>query len=95
MDLLTLHKIIFFSWLLIGVVYCIFLSKKTGKMRVMETVIFTALGPGGWIHIGLLWLFQYQYRKNPDFVNDLLFMATLILTLVLMYVIFPLIRIPM
>ena len=92
MDLLTLHKIIFFSWLLIGVVYCIFLSKKTGKMRVMETVIFTALGPCGWIHIGLTWFFRNQYRKNPDLVNTIVVMVAMVLTIVLMYAVFPLAR---
>jgi len=95
MDLFILHKIMFFSWLLIGIVYCIFLSKRTGKIGIMEIIAFTTLGPLGWIHLGLIGLFQKQYRKNPDLVNTFIVIVALIITIVLMYVVFPLIRMPM
>ena len=90
MDLLTLHKVIFFSWLLIGIAYCIFNRKITGKMGLMECVLLTALGPCGWIHIGLTWFFRNQYRKNPDLVNTIVVMVAMVLTIVLMYAVFPL-----
>lgn len=96
MDPITLHKITFFTWLLIGGAFVFFsdrILKDSIKIgNIMARVIFVGLGPGGWIMFGIVWAFQKQYRKNPEAVMLTAFMVGLVIVIALLYLVFPLTR---
>ncbi len=86
---MAFQQIMLILWLLTGLSFCVFTIKNSGPMSFIVFVFYTALGPGGWINLGLIGLLRKQFRKQPELITELTFMASILIVIWLITTAFP------
>jgi len=86
---MTFQQIFFLCWIAVGISFAVFRNIKTKDTASFVDLFFIMLGPGGWINIGLIAIFQKHYRKKPRLITEITFLISTIIAIILLYSVFP------